>query len=129
MHMTNIGFITPNKVLAQSISSAITARPDLGFQSYALLDPHQAALDVEVLQIDVAVVDVMEGGPAQTQATLAFCKRLRRAAPACRVLLLLSQDDQAGKEMAVGAVRDGIAADFAFYDTSLEYLFAKLSAV
>ena len=126
--MTNIGFITPNKVLAQSLSTAIAARPELGFQSYILLDPRQATLDVEVLSINVALVDMLDGTGSELQQTLSFCRQLRQTAPGCRVLLLLSPEDRQGKAMAVDLVQNGLAADFVFYDTSLEYLFAKLSA-
>jgi len=126
--MTKIGFITTNKVLAQSLLTAIGTRPELEFEPFFLQNPDQAALDVEVLGIDVAVVDVPDGDLRGRAAVLSLCEKLRGASPGCRILLLLPQDAGAGKEMAVSAVKSLAADDFVFYDTSLEYLFAKLSA-
>lgn len=126
--MKNIGLITTNKVLAQSLAAAIKSNADLRFEPFLLLNPHQASLDVEVLKIDAAVVDVIEGASKETEMTLSFCKELRNAVPHCRLLLLVSQGDKAGQKMAIDAIRNQVADDFVFYDTSLAYLFAKLAA-
>lgn len=127
--MKNIGFITTSKVLAQSLAAAVKCNPELGFEPFLLLDPRQASLDAELLKIDAAVVDVTDGASSETEATLSFCKRLRASLPDCRLLLLVSQDDMTGRETAIRAVKEKLADDFVFYDTSLEYLFAKLAAL
>ena len=127
--MTKIGFITTNKLLGQSLSAAINAQPELDFESYLLLNLQQAALDIDVLKIDVAIVDVLDAAAAETKTTLELCEKVRRISPNCRILLFLYQDDTLGKQLAVEVVRAQIADDFVFYDTSLEYLFAKLSAL
>lgn len=127
--MKRIGFITTNKVLAQSLAAAVASRPELGLQPFLLLNPRQAALDAEVLGLDVAVVDIMDGASEQTDAILSFCRELRQSISGCRLLLLASQADAAGRSMVVDAMKSGVADDFVFYDTSLEYLFAKLSAI
>lgn len=126
--MKKIGFITTNKVLAQSLAAAIRNAPGLGLEPFLLLDPHQAPLDAEVLEIDVAVVDVTGGAAKETERALAICKQLRGAAPGCRLLLLASQRDKTGRTAAIAAMKNKVADDFVFYDTSLEYLFAKLAA-
>lgn len=126
--MKKMGFMTTNKVLAQSLGAAVRNNIELGFEFFLLLNPYQASLDAEVLNLDVAVVDVIEGGAKETETLLSFCKRLRETVPDCRLLLLVSQDDQPGREMAIRAVKTKVADDFVFYDTSLEYLFAKLAA-
>ena len=105
------------------------AKPELGFASCALLNPEQVSLDIEVLKIEVAVISLPEGTLKDKNAALGTCEKIRVAAPSCRVLLLLSQDDVEGKKLAVEAIRDKLADDFVFYDTSLSYLFAKLSAI
>ena len=128
MIMVKIGFISTNKVLAQSLLAAIDARSELGFELFVLLNPSQAILDIEVLKINTAVIDILDGTIIETETALSFCKKLRKANPDCRLLLLLSQDDKIGKKMVINAIRNCIADDFVFYDTSLEYLFAKLSA-
>lgn len=126
--MKKIGFITTNKVLAQSLAAAVKSNPKLGFDPFLLLNPHQASLDAEVLEIDVAVIDVIDGASKKAEPILSFCEKLRVTLPACRLLLLVSQDDKSGQKMAIDAMKSKVADDFVFYDTSLEYLFAKLAA-
>ena len=121
--MKKIGFVTTNKVLAQSLAAAKNNRPDWEFELYPLLDPRQAALDVDVLRLDAAVIDVADGIPADEAE--AFCQALRKSA-GCRLLLLVPK---AARRMAIRAVKNNAADDFVFYDTSLDYLFTKLAAI
>jgi len=118
-----IGFITTNKVLAQSLAAAVKGRPDWENELHLLLNPHQAALDADVLQLDAAVIDVADGIPVEE--TEAFCRALRKTRN-CRLLLLVPK---AARRMAIRAVKNKAADDFVFYDTSLEYLFTKLAAI
>lgn len=126
--MKKIGFITRNKMLAQSLAASVKSQPELDFEPFMLLDSQQATLDAEILKIDIAVVDVIDGASDETETALSFCKIIRRAIPSCRLLLLVSQDDKVGRKMAIDAMKTKTADDFVFYDTSLEYLFAKLAA-
>lgn len=126
--MKKIGFVTTNKVLAQSLAAAMRNSPQLGFAPFLLLNPRQAALDAEVFSIDIAVVDVIDGSAKEPEAALSLYEQLRGAVVGCRILLLVSQENRAGQEMAIRAMKSGVADDFVFYDTSLEYLFAKIAA-
>lgn len=121
--MKKIGFITTNRVFAQSLAAAAQGRPDWDNELHLLLDPRQAALDVDVLQLDAAVIDVADGIPIEE--TEAFCRALRGAAN-CRLLLFVPK---AARRMAIRAVKNHTADDFVFYDTSLDYLFTKLAAI
>lgn len=127
--MKKIAFVTTNKMLAQSLATALNNYPELEFESFLLLDPAQAALDAEVLQIDVAVVDMTRSDKNHTQAVLSACAQRSRADAGYRILLLVSQDDAVGKEAAMRAIQASLADDFVFYDASLQYLFAKLAAL
>jgi hypothetical protein len=127
--MKKIGFITTNKVLAQSLAAAVRNNPDLRLEPFLLLNPHQAALNADLVRIDTAVVDVMDVTPKETETALSICKKLRQTVPGCRLLLLVSQDNKKGRKMAIDAIKSRAADDFVFYDTSLEYLFAKLEAL
>ena len=110
-------------MLAQSLAAAAESRPDWGIEPYLLLDPQQAALDVGVLQLDAAVIDVADR--IAIEETEAFCRSLRKTA-GCRLLLLVPK---AARRMAIRAVKSNAADDFVFYDTSLDYLFTKLAAI
>jgi len=118
--MKKIGFVTTNKVLAQSLAAAVESRPDWEIEPYLLLDPGQAALDAQVLRLDAAVVDVAD---AALEGSL---EALRSAVPGCQLLLLVPKT---GRGMAIRAVKNKAADDFVFYDTSLHYLFAKMAAI
>ncbi|MCL2107462.1 MAG: hypothetical protein FWH26_10465 [Oscillospiraceae bacterium] len=120
--MKKIGLVTTNKVFAQSLAAAIKGRPDWGIEPYLLLNPRQAALDAEVLRLDAAVVDMADAAPNETEA---FCRTLRQTGN-CQLLLLVPE---AGRKTAISAVQSKAADDFVFYDTSLDYLFAKLAAI
>ena len=123
--MKKVGFITKNKMLMQSLHAATEAKAQADFELLAMLNYKQAALDAEVLAIDVAVVD----GNHEIGTALQLCGRLRSAAPSCKILFMISQTGRADSEIAVAAKRVGRIDDFLFYDSSLEYLIAKLSSM
>jgi hypothetical protein len=124
-----IGFITTNHVLAQSLAALLKNKKHLGFEPFLLLDPCQALLDAEVVKIDVAVVDVMEWDSKEIEAIWSFCRSLRHMPTGCRLMLLVPQKDKMRREMAIEAMKKNVVDDYVFYDTSLEYLFAKLAAI
>jgi len=120
--MKKIGFVTTNRVLAQSFAVAAKHRPNREFETHLLLNPRQAAVDAEVLRLDAAVVDAAGMAPGETAA---FCQTMRQTDD-CRLLLLVPTT---GRGMAMGAVEDRAVDDFVFHEASLDYLFAKLAAI
>lgn len=127
--MKRIGLITTNRVLAQSLSVALQNKPALNLEPYLLLDSEQVAVDAKVHAIDVAVIDVIEGIYVDAETLLSCCDKLKTEVPGCRILLLVPQEETASRAMAMEAIRRKAAEDFVFYDTSLNYLFAKISAI
>lgn len=99
--MKRIGLITTNRVLAQSLAAAMNSHPELGFEPFLLLNPNQATLDAEVLRIDAAVIDVTDRASDEAEVVLTCCKMMRQKLPACRLLLLVSQEDQPGRRVAI----------------------------
>ena len=126
--MKKIGFITTNKVFAQSLATLIRSNAELSLEPYLMHNPQQAALDVEVLGVDVAVVVADAGTAQEHEAALSLCNDLRRSSPCCRILLLVQQDVPDARDAALQAVKDNLADDFMFCDSSLDYLLAKLLA-
>ena len=124
--MRKVAWITTNKVLAQSLAALIEGYQDLEFEPHLLLNPQQAALDAEVLGIDIAVVEMSGSTSGQIHAARQICEELRRTVPCCCILLLVQQDSQEARAMAMESVADGAADDYVFYDVSLDYLIAKL---
>jgi len=127
--MKKVGIITTNKMFAQSLAASIREMPDRGFEPHLLLNPKQAQLDVEVLGIDVAIIDVVEGSTTGSESTVSFCENLRKAVPDCRLLLLISQDDKEACRVAVNSTKKEVIDDFVFYDASLGYLLTKLASL
>jgi len=126
--MKNIGFISTSKVFAQSFAAIIKERADLEFKLFLLLNPRQALIDAEIMQIDVAVIDITDNASRNSENLTHFCEELRKNILGCHILLLVSQEDKADCKMAIDAVKNKIADDFVFYNASLEYLLAKLAA-
>ena len=123
--MKKIGFITRNKVLVQSFCAAVEAKQEEIFQILPMLDYKQAALDAQVLSIDIAIVD----GNQEIGTALQLCGQLRTSVPRCKILFMVGQQSRADMEIAVAAKRSGRIHDFLFYDASLDYLIAKLSSM
>ena len=126
--MKTVALITARRVLVQSLANVIEAWPELGLEPQLLLNMEQAPLDAEVLRIDVAVIDQIDSTAERMVAALKLCAQIRSSVMSCRLILLLPQENAAGRDMVVEAKRGGSIDDFAFQDTSVEYLLAKLVA-
>ncbi len=132
--MKKVALITTNKILAQSLDSAMKSMPNLDFQLNLLLNSRQALLDAEILEIDVALIDiglidVRDNDIKEKETALTFCEKLNAALPNCHLLLIVSQEDKAKRIMATEAKKNKIIDDYVFYDASLKYLFAKIAAL
>jgi len=125
----NIGFITTNKVLAQSLAILIKSNPDLELEPFLMLNLGQAALDAEIMGIDIAVVEVIAGMSNGDGAIWTLCNTLRRTVPNCQILLLVQQDDPALQDKVLEAIKNKSVDDFVFCDSSLDYLLAKLLTI
>lgn len=123
-----IGLITNNKILAESLDLAIKSMLHLKFDFFLLLNQKQAILDAEIFEINVALVDVLDCKCEDQAETISFCKELHYKLPNCKILLLIPQDDIESRKMATKIKKSNIVDDFVFYDSSLKYLLAKLSA-
>ena len=121
-----IGFITTNKVLAQSLVTIIKGYPELEVEPLMLLNREQTLLDAETLKIDAAVIDMTAGYSEESGMVRELFETLHKTLPECKILLLVSQDDMQGRETAIKAVKQNAADDFIFYDSSLDYLLIKL---
>ena len=131
--MKKIALITTNKILTESLNSAIKSIPDLKLDLIPLLNPKQALLDLEILQIDIAIIDMnftnaIDYNLPEKEKALFFYKEIIKVLPGCLILLLVSQDDKENKEIAVQAKIKKLVDEYIFYDSSLKYLIAKLKS-
>jgi DNA-binding NarL/FixJ family response regulator len=125
--MKRVGFITTNRVFAQGLAAAIKNRPELKLEPILILNSQQTILDADLSGIDIAVIDVMDMYEDKNSCSL--CERLRKVLPNCRLLLLVAQNHPEERKAVIDAIRQGLADDFVFHDTSLDYLLAKLAAL
>ena len=124
--MKRIGFITTNKAFAQSLAASIKNCPDLGFETFLLLNLDQAALDAEIMKIDIAIVDVIAGASRETSKIMRICEDLRQGLTQCRILMLVPPEYSEGRDTTMIAVKNKIVDDYLFYDASLDYMLTKL---
>lgn len=127
--MKKVALITTNKIFAQSLAAAIEDVEDASFQFFILLDEKQVLIDAEIFEIDIALIDLRDRSTDEKEMLLSFCKSLHERLPVCKIMLLVSQDNPVGREIAIQAKKKEIIEDFIFYDSSLKYLLAKLSAL
>lgn len=125
--MKKMMIVSPNKVLAQGLMSAVQTRPGLDFEWLPQLGYSEAAIGVDVYHADVVILDVMD--EAVADQVLELCRTLREGHGGTCLLLLIRQDQSKVRATAVKAKQAGIADDFVFYESSLAYLFAKLAAL
>ena len=107
---------------------------NMQFEFFLLLNFHQVLLDVEILEIDVALIDMAlfdaESISKQDGESLfTLCEKIHKKLPNCRLLLLVSQENQQNRAIASKAKRKQFVDDFLFYDASLKYLIAKLTSL
>ena len=129
--MKKIALLTTNKILAESLKSAIKSIPNLKFKLILLLDPKQALLDAEILQIDIAMIDmrftdILDYNLSEKEKSISFYKEIIKILPNCKILLFVSQGDDTNRKIAAQAKRNKLVDDYMFYDSSLKYLIAKL---
>ncbi len=127
--MRKMGIITSNRVFAQSLRTVICSDPDLCYEPSMLLNLKQAALDAEVLNLDLAVIDAAAEFSNDPAAVLLLCEELRHVLPECLVFLLTPQSDKALCDLAIEGRKRRLIDDFVFYDSSLDYLLVKLRAM
>ena len=124
--MKTVLFISSNKMLGQGLSAAIQSEPKLEFRWGAQLHYTQAIVGVDIFHADVVLLAIVELTDMEQAA--AICETLRREEQGVKILLLVRPEQAAVRKVAVDAKNAGLADDFVFYDSSLTYLLAKLSA-
>lgn len=124
--MKTVLFISVNKVLGQGLSQAIKSKPEMGFKWIAQLSYSQAAVGVDIFRADEIILDIVDRTDAER--ALELCRGLRKSGNGAKLILLVRPDQAVIREKAIEAKNAGLVDDFVFYDSSLAYLLAKLSA-
>lgn len=125
--MKQILFVSTNRILFQGVQSALNARPEL--ERSVILSGYREALDdLNVFGTDAVFIDATDG--AVTKAALELCREIHALDQGQhRCMILVQQQNLAAKQLVLQAREDGTADDFVFYDSSMDYLLAKLAAL
>lgn len=127
--MKKIAFITTNKILAQSLEISM-ATLTIQCKFFLLHNLTQIFLDLEVLEIDVALIDMgLFDTDCDKGVPFSFFLKIHNVLPDCQLLLLVSQEDKKNRAIASEAKQKQIIDDFVFYDASLKYLLSKLTSL
>ena len=125
--MQRIALIMQRKTVAQRLTERLQEEitGTIGFTS----DYDEAVALVAGQQTDVALVEVTEGtagGSYNVGYCLGLCDVVRKQKPDCKLLLLCPEEDSESVRQAVQAKLGGRIDDFVFYETTIDYLIAKL---
>ena len=121
--MKTVLFISSNKMLGQGLSAAFQSKPELDFLWAAQLNYPQAVVGIDIFHADVVILDIAD------QADMDICRSIRQNEQDIKILLLVRQEQDVVRKVAVDAKNADLADDFVFYDSSLTYLLAKLAAL
>ena len=77
----------------------------------------------------VALIEVAEYDEYGISYCLALCSCLRKETPDCKLILMCSEKDEKCVDEVVSAKKNRCIDDFVFYDTSVEYIAAKLAVL
>ena len=122
--MQTVALIMRRRAVAQTLMQALQEKS--GFQ--VCYEPDYAGADVAIRSrgAGVALIEVAESGEFDIVYCLGLCAWLRVETPACKLILMCSEQDKACIGQVVAAKKDGRIDEFVFYDTSEEYLATKL---
>lgn len=72
------------------------------------------------------LIEVGESGPYDIGYCLELCKKIRRKAPECKLLLMCLEKDERSVKEVIRAKEEERIDDFVFYDVTIDYLTSKL---
>jgi len=116
------------KSIAQGLAQRLREDPEI----HLIFEPSHSLAQAAVRSraADAALIEVAESGEHHGIADcLSLCARLREEAPQCKLLLMCPERNRGDVSRAVEAKRSGHIDDFVFYESSIDYVAAKLLAM
>ncbi|NLB21094.1 MAG: hypothetical protein GX829_09825 [Clostridium sp.] len=81
---------------------------------------------IKLHEANAALIEIPESGKYNVQYCLTLCRKIKILTPACKLLLMCSEQDESGIHLVVKAKKNKFIDDFVFYDVSIDYLSSKL---
>lgn len=124
--MTNIVLCMRRPMIGEQLQRMLRVSDDIS----TVLGPHaQGEVLAEKHQANVVLVEVAEQMPYDLSYGLVLCAQVKNILPACKCVLLCSEQDEDVVQGVVRAQRDGLIDDFLFYDCTPTYMMYKLKTV
>ena len=125
--MKTVLFISSNKMLGQGLSAAFQSKPELDFLWAAQLNYPQAVVGIDIFHADVVILDIVD--QEDMGQSVKICQSIRQERQDIKILLLVRPEQSTVCSQVVETKNAGLIDDFVFYDSSLNYLLAKLEAL
>lgn len=125
--MKTVLFISSNKMLGQGLSTAIQSKLEFDFLWATQLHYSQAIVGVNIFHADVVILDIVD--QEDMGQSVKICQSIRQERQDIKILLLVRPEQSTVCSQVVETKNAGLIDDFVFYDSSLNYLLAKLAAL
>ena len=115
------------KIFAEALIKAF--EKNRGLEAFSIYDYKNLGTMAESRKPVLALVEIPERYGSPALETLDVCDQIKKASPGCKILLMCSEKDKESIYLCTEEKRMGGIDDFVFYDSSMEYLLAKLDAL
>ena len=115
------------RVIAELLVEAIEKRRHM--EAYCVFDYKNAGNKAANCRPHIALVDIPEKNGYPAAETLEVCDEIKRASPDCKIVLMCPEQDKESVYICIEAKKKGEIADFIFYDSTVDYLVAKLETL
>ncbi len=117
--------VIQRKLIEQALFKRL--RKATGACLYCERDYARAEQLIGAHKVAAALLEVAESGAYDITLCLALCTRLKSTG--CKFVLLCPEQSKQVVTAATDALKRGIIDDFVYYDSSLDYLAAKLLSI
>jgi DNA-binding NarL/FixJ family response regulator len=115
------------RVLAEHLIKTIELHPNI--KAFGVYNYNHAAMEAAVRSPDIALVEIPEREGFPALDTLQVCGEIRKASPGCKIVILCPEHDKESVRTCVESKREGRIEDFLFYETSADFLAAKVASL
>ena len=119
--------VSCRKIIAEALINAF--EKNRGMETFGVYDYENAGLSAESRKPQLALVEIPESYGAPALETLDVCEKIKKASPGCKILLMCPEHDKESVYLCTEEKKHGGIDDFVFFDSSMEYLVAKLESL
>jgi response regulator RpfG family c-di-GMP phosphodiesterase len=123
----NVMLVLCRKVISGLLIEAIQKRTEI--TAFGVYEFNKAKNMAMVRQPKIALVEIPERHGTPAQDALDICEEIKEVSPGCKVMLICPENDEESVRACLKAVKERKINDFLFYDSSVDYLVAKLESL